>query len=168
MERMNIEQEMEVLDPKKVRLEVDAFQDLRLTYGDDQEHKKIRVLRAFPISVPDRFVVFRNEEGKEIGVVEHPQELDSESRAVLMEELEEAYLLPTIVRINTIDESFGVPKWDVETDCGPHVFELKSRRDARMMGRGRVMIEDIDGNRYEIPDYRTLDPQSRALVEMEV
>jgi len=165
---MNIEQEMKVLDPKKVRLEVDRFQDLRLTYADDPEHKKISVLRAFPISAPDRLVVFRDEEGKEIGVVEDPQELDPGSRTVLMEELGKSYLMPKVVRINRIDESFGVPKWDVETDCGPRIFELRSRRDARMMGRGRVMIQDIDGNRYEIPDYRTLDPQSRTLVEMEV
>jgi len=168
MERMNIEQEMKALDPKKVRLEVDAYQDLRLTVGDDEGYKKVRALRTFPISAPDHFIAFRDEEGEEIGVVEDPQKLDPRSRAVLMEELEKTYLMPRIVRINGIDESFGVPKWDVETDHGPRVFELKSRRDARMIGRGRVMIQDIDGNRYEIPDYRTLDPQSRDLVEMEV
>ena len=48
----------------------------------------------------------------------------------------------------------------------PRAFEIySSRRDVRDLGGGRVLVQDADGNRYEIPDYRQLDPASRALVE---
>jgi len=48
----------------------------------------------------------------------------------------------------------------------PRAFEIySSRRDVRDLGGGRVLVQDADGNRYEIPDYRRLDPASRALVE---
>ena len=59
-----------------------------------------------------------------------------------------------------------MPRWQVETDRGPRTFEIRSsRRDMRVLSAGRILIRDADGNLYEVPDYRQLDPQSRALVE---
>ena len=168
MTRVDIEKEMETIDPGKIKLHLDGFQDLGVRFDDGMEYSKVRAVKTFPLSAAMHFIALKDEEGKEIGIIEDLGELDSESREALKIELEKSYFMPDIIRINDIDDDFGVPKWDVETDKGHRTFELRTRRDARMMGRGRVLIKDIDGNRYEITDYRKLDPRSRDLLEEEV
>ncbi len=167
MDRMHIEDEMDLLDPKELRVSLDTFGDLKVRLSGEA-YTKVQALRAFPISEAMRFFVLREESGKEIGMIEDPGALDPSSRKALKEELERRYFIPKIVRINRIDESYGMPHWDVQTDRGNRHFELQTRQDARRLSAGRVLIRDADGNRYEIPDIRKLDPQSRALVEAEV
>ena len=159
---------IETLDPRNIKLDLDDFNDLCLTLQDGREYKRISTIIAFPISAPQQLVALQDQDGNEIGIIENIEQLDRRSTQVLKLELEKCYFMPTITCINNIDEAYGIPKWDVETDRGHRKFELKSRRDTRLLGSGRVLIKDIDGNRYEIPDYTKLDPRSRAFVEAEV
>ena len=167
-QRMDIEQELSTLDPKQVRLEWDEFGYLKVVIQNDGEYTKVKVLRCFPFSDPHRFIAFKDQDNQEIGLLEDATSLDRESRNVLERELEKSYFIPRITRVRDINDKFGVPKWDVETDRGHRVFELKSRQDIHSLGRGRVLIKDIDGNRYEIADRHTLDGQSRVLLEEEL
>ena len=167
MDIADLEREITFLDPEKVRLYFDGFQDLHLSL-DGKVYPKVRVLRAFPLSAAIYFTVVRDEEGEEIGVIEDPSKLDPNSKRILEVEMEKSYFMPKITQVNEITESYGVPRWDVETDRGHRVFELRNRQDARTVGRGRVLIKDADGNRYEIVDYRRLDTQSRAFLETEL
>jgi hypothetical protein len=159
---------IETLDPRKIKLFLDDFKDLGLTLPGGGRYGRITAARAFPLSSPEQLVVLRDQEGNEIGIIENVEQLDKQSSQALKIELEKCYFMPIITYVNNIDEAYGVPKWDVETDRGPRKFELRSRRDARLTGYGRVLIKDIDGNRYEIPDYTQLDARSRAYVEGEV
>jgi len=160
--------ELTILDPKKVTFWVDEFEDLRIKLEDGTEYAKVRAMRAFPLSAQERYIVLRDEEGKELAMIKDPGELDAKSRRALEVELEKSYFVPQITSINKIDEDFGVPKWDVETDRGHRRFELGTRNDAKMVGRGRVLIKDIDGNRYEISNYHGMDAKSISYVESEV
>jgi len=167
-QRMNIEQEMQGLEPKQIRLERDEFEDLKLIIKNKEEYTRVKIIQSFPFSTPYRFIAFRDQDNHEIGILEDATSLDRRSRKVLEDELKKSYFIPKIRQINDIDEDFGVPKWDVETDRGPRRFELKSREDAHSVGGGRVVIKDIDGNKYEIPNRYTLDRQSQALLEEEL
>jgi hypothetical protein len=92
--------------------------------------------------------------------------LDSESRRVLQDVLKQLYFTAEIIQVNAIEEQSHIPTWDVETDRGPRTFDMAStRRDIRILERGRLLIRDADGNRYEIPDYRQLDAFSKAIIE---
>ena len=164
----DLQEELTLLDPEHIRLFRDRFDDLNLELEDGRTLKPVTAHRAFPISA-DGFVVLKDREGKELGVVQQVSELDPSSREVVMAGLERSYFTPRITRVTAIKEEFHVPKWEVETDRGPRVFEIRSSRsDIRNLGNGRVLIRDADGNRYEIPDHRQLDPASRALVESHV
>ncbi|MCD6335058.1 MAG: DUF1854 domain-containing protein [Candidatus Latescibacteria bacterium] len=167
MDRMHIEDEMDLLDPKELRMSMDAFGDLKVRLSGEA-YKKVQALRAFPISEAMRFIALRDENGKEIGMIEDPGAMETASRKALKEELERRYFIPKVVRINRIDESYGMPRWDVQTDRGDRHFELQTRQDARRLSAGRVLIRDADGNRYEIPDVGKLDPKSRVLLEAEM
>jgi hypothetical protein len=159
-----LQDELNLLDPKGVQLYLDEFEDLVLEYKG--ERQTVRAVRAFPFTAETEFIVLRNEEGDEVGAVRKLSALDPASRAVLSAEMDKAYFRPEILQVYEIEENFHIPKFDVETDRGPRVFEIRSqRRDIRVMGNGRVLIRDADGNLYEIPDYRRMDPVSQALVE---
>ena len=158
--------EITYLDPDKARFSVDAFEDLNLELAGDQTYSRVRVKRAFPLTRDDCFIVVQDREGKEIGSLARLDALDRDSRQAVEDELERAYFTPRIQRIAKVTTTNRVPRWEVETDRGPRTFEIYSgRRDVRLLGAGRILVQDADGNRYEIPDYRHLDPASRALVE---
>ena len=165
-QRHKLAAEVTYLDPDKARFFVDAFEDLNLELAGDQTYSRVRVKRAFPLTRDDCFIVVQDREGKEIGSLARLDALDRDSRQAVEDELERAYFTPRIQRIAKVTVANRVPRWEVETDRGPRAFEIySSRRDVRLLGDGRILVQDADGNRYEIPDYRRLDPASRALVE---
>ena len=165
-QRQNLAAEVAYLDPDKARFFVDAFEDLNLELAEDQTYSRVRVKRAFPLTYDDCFIVVQDRDGKEIGSLARLDALDRDSRQAVEDELERAYFTPRIQRIAKVTTANRVPRWEVETDRGPRAFEIYSgRRDVRLLGDGRILVQDADGNRYEIPDYRRLDPASRALVE---
>ena len=164
--RPNLAAEVAYLDPAQARFFVDAFEDLNLELIGERTYSKVRVKRAFPLTCEDCFIVVQDRAGEEIGSLARLDALDRASRRAVADELERAYFTPRIQRIAKVTTAYRVPRWEVETDRGPRTFEIySSRRDVRHLGTGRVLVQDADGNRYEIPDYRRLDPASRALVE---
>jgi len=166
-----LEQELNLLDPGHVRIYRDAFEDLILEVEGDQVYREIQVLRSFPVSAGDRFIALRDSEGNELGIIRDISQLDRHSRRILEAELERVYFVPRITRVDTIVERFHIPRWEVETDRGPRAFEVRSGRhgrDVRILGGGRILIRDADGNQYEIPDYRRLDLASQALIESQI
>ena len=83
----------------------------------------------------------------------------------LEQELEKSYFLPALVRVLDITDDFGIQRWEVETDRGPRVFEVRSREDLRWLHPGHLIVRDVDGNRYEIKRFDDLDTSSRLKIE---
>ena len=165
-EAYSLQDELSLLDPKRTRLFVNAFEDLILVDEDGVERRVATVLRAFPVASEDRFIILQDDKKRELGTILDLKALDTASRKVVAERLDLYYFTAQITRINEMYEEFHVPKWEVETDRGPRSFEIGStRRDIRILDGGRILIRDADGNRYEIPDYRKLDPISQGMIE---
>ena len=92
-----------------------------------------------------------------------------ESKKVIEACLREYYLIPKIKRLIDSTEKYGILKWTVETDRGMCSFEIRNRHsDIKMLYDGRVLVRDSNDNRYEIPDYRTLDKHSMVLLNTEL
>lgn len=161
----DITNELSPLSPSDIRLYFDEFDDLTLDLNGET-HTQLQTQRSFPLNAPTKFIVLQDAKGKEIGIVENMADLDSDSRNALQIALEQTYFMPHITRVNNITTKHQIPTWHVETDHGPRSFEIpSSRRDVRVLGETRVLLRDADGNRYEIPDFRRLDPDSIAFVE---
>lgn len=163
-------QELSLLEPKGLRLFNDNFGDLCLECLEkDGEilYSKVKVLRAFPLTHSEQFIIFRDQKDAEIGVLMQPSQLDENSRQLLQAHLEKIYFMPKITKIYNIDSEFGAAKWEVQTNHGRRSFDLASRYDIRILGH-RVLIKDLDGNRYEISNYRILDKKSIALLEQQM
>ena len=161
--------ELNLLDAAKTRLYRDEFSDLVVEITGQDPARGIRVVRCFPLTAGDRFIALHTRKGRELGIIADLAELDAQSQAALAAELKHTYFRPQITAVHAITELYHVPSWRVDTDRGPRRFEIRSsRRDIRILPQCRVLIRDADGNQYEIPDYRRLDPASRALVENQV
>jgi len=153
------------LDPTKIRIIRDSHKRVLLKVGEE-EKVVYRVMRSFPLTGPEKYLSLADEEGKELGMIRQLKDLDPSSRKILEEELERAYFVPIIKRILAVKELYGgVTDIAVETDRGYREFELRSKETIRFVGLSRIMITDVDGNRYEIRDMGAMDARSKSLIE---
>ena len=131
----------------------DALTLLNTVWATYSEEEK------FPVSGGDKYIALLDEEGIEQAIIRDLDTLLPESQAVIREALEEYYLIPKITRVNDATERYGI-KWWVETDRGPCEFQIRLNTDIKVFYDNRVMIRDVNDNRYEIPDYTKLDKHS--------
>lgn len=123
------------------------------------------VMAASPITDPHRMVSVRDDDGEEVGILADVNELEPVSRQVVLEELERTYFMPRITDILDVEEDLGVVSWRVATDKGERTFQVRNvRQNVRKFRGRRLVIKDVDGNRYEIRDWAALpDPAGKLL-----
>ncbi|MDI9441062.1 MAG: DUF1854 domain-containing protein [Firmicutes bacterium] len=157
--------EVNYLDASKLRFRLTAGGILTLEI-EDKLYPKVDLFLAFPFTWPDRYISVREPEGDEIGMVREISDLDKNSQEAVRQELQWRYYAPKITRIKSYKEEFGHSYWSVETDRGPQNF-VTGRRDqsVRSISPTRVLLVDVSGNRFEIPDVRELDGRSRYYLE---
>ena len=150
------------LDPRKVRIFYDHKDFLRATI-DDRTYLEVTVVRAFPYSRAEEYVGLLSGRLDEIGIIRDPSELDEESQRVIENELARRYFPTIITRVLSISEEFGATYWHVETTRGERKFIAKGLRDnVTYLSESRILIGDVDGNRYEISDLGAMDSDSRT------
>ena len=153
-----------LLDPQKVRFSRSERGSLILML-DGEEYTDIKIRRAFPLEESDRYIGVFAAEDQELGTIEDPQQLDDQSRQALRDELDKIYFQPQILAFNSLDEEFGVLRGQIETTSGPRQLEIRGyRTNVRMLSGGRAVIEDVDGNRYLIADWRALPRRTREIL----
>ncbi|MGD2174585.1 MAG: DUF1854 domain-containing protein [Candidatus Brocadiaceae bacterium] len=155
---------LHILDPNTLEVERKEGGGLIVRSSECGELDGASVEPCFPITAFGRYLLLKNAEDEEIGLIEDVGELSEASMEAVEAELREQHLIPTITRVRDISREFHVPVWEVDTDRGPRRLELKRRRDVHLMRGGRVYIRDAAGNGYLIPDLKELDPASRQLV----
>ncbi len=138
---------------------------LRLTVDEDRSHLKVSVLRAFPLSEPSSFLSVRDGANEEVGMIVDPAGLSDENRKLVDEDLARRYFVPAVQRILSAKEHFGTVDWEIETDRG--VCRLTTRNLGENVQRpapGRIILSDVDGNRYDIRNIVELDLNSQQLL----
>jgi hypothetical protein len=156
--------ELRILDPHHTRV----FRTsglTRLTIEEERSWIRVGVARAFPMSDPAHYIGFLDGAGKDIGLIIDPDQLDAESRKVVDEELDRRYFIPVVDRVIKAREEFGTVYWNVETDRGPKEYVVRNLRDnIQELSSSRVIITDVDGNRFEFRDVNKLDGRSQAII----
>jgi len=156
--------QLEFLDARKLRLSKHGV-TLRLTIEDVCSYLTVSIVRAFPLSQPVRVFSFRDGHNKEIGLLMDPNGMDGESRALLERELDRRYLVPIVKRIRTARERFGTVDWQMDTDRGPCAFTTRNLgENVQRPSAGRIILNDVDGNRYDIRSIDQLDSTSQHLL----
>lgn len=133
---------------------------------NDDFYPKVDVYQAFPLSLEHKFISIRNENDEEIGVIKDLAEFDQESREAILKEIQWRYYTPKIKRVLSMKEEYGHMYWDVETDRGYRKFVTRGRDQSIIpITDTRILIIDMTGNRFEIPNYRELDQRSFRYIE---
>ena len=165
---IRIEDEVQFLDPKRVKISRNQFAELEAELPDGSVHAPVEPVRTFPLTQPDQYISLLDAHKNELGLIEDINQLREADRTILSEELEKCYFMPKITKIYALAGRFGVTQWDTETEVGSVSFDLRSRNDITALDSGRVLIKDVDGNRYEIVNYHQLDPKSVVLLETQI
>ncbi len=125
-----------------------------------EHYDRIRVVRSFPFTSPETYISIRTveEKSREIGIIRDlNKDVSKETREMLTEQMSLRYFTPVITKINDIKEEYGHAYFDVETNEGPCKFVIYMNASSVVnLSDVRLMISDLDGNRFEIPDYTKL------------
>ncbi len=141
--------------------------------GETEEFERVVIRRSFPVTAPDEFLSVREPDtrkkgrGSEIGMIRNINIFDKETVALLNAELELRYFTPEIKRIVSAKEKFGYCYWEAETTAGTVSFVLNNPfSNIRKLEDGRILIADMDGNCFLIPDPEAMDRQSYKVLEI--
>ncbi|MCC6444043.1 MAG: DUF1854 domain-containing protein [Armatimonadetes bacterium] len=167
METPTWQDENKMIVPARVRFFRGQDGSLKMTAEANRSFLRVRVSRAFPLSDPNHFIGLRDGGDGEIGVVEDLRQLAPDQKALVEEELEKRYFVPVVHRINDIKEEFGIVTWDVETDRGPKRYTVRGLKDnVHEQSDARLLVTDVDGNRFEVTDYTLLDVRSQSKLDL--
>jgi hypothetical protein len=160
--------DLRLLDPKRVRIQPDAFGRLSLEVGFEERYAPVRALRTLPLTRPSEFISLQDEEGEEIGILADLSQLDAESRRAVESELDTHYLKVRVRSIKHVESKNGLISWQLDTDYGPRQVHVRDRQHIRPLPDGRTILLDIYDARYEVPPRDQLDERSRHWLEIEM
>ena len=134
---------------------------LRLVIKNDRCYLSVKVVSSAPLSHPEAYISLICDKGEEICMISSLQDLNEVTAEIIQKELRKHYLTAIIHKIYSVRSEFGVSYWDVHTNRGRREFVVEENSNQFIwMNEGRLLITDVDGNRFEIPDIRQLDKDS--------
>lgn len=134
---------------------------------DEKDIGRVGAFRMFPMTRADTYISLIDKDKKEVGVIQNLNDLDETSRKLLEKELDRRYFLPEIKKIIDIKEEFNYTFFTVETDAGKREFTVFDMNASLVnLGKGSVMISDIDGNKYLIHDITNKGKKALRFLEI--
>ncbi|MBE6758442.1 MAG: DUF1854 domain-containing protein [Ruminococcaceae bacterium] len=122
-------------------------------------YPRVAIHRCFPHSDPTHYISVRlpDNDGKEIGLIEDITTLSQDTQTMLQEQMELRYFSPKILKIYDIKAEYGYSYWDVLTDRGRCRFTARmGGNSVYSIGPDRYLVNDLDGNRFEIVNISAL------------
>jgi len=139
---------------------------LRLTVKDEKSYLSVKPAWAAPLSRPDTYLTLLDGKDEEIVLLPQPSDLAPDSWQSVQRELKLRYLTSTIQTIVSARQEFGATYWRVETDRGARDFVTQNlQENAQWFSDTHLLLLDVDGNRFELPNTSALDARSRTLLD---
>ena len=138
--------------------------DGRLVVMVDGAPVPVRLRQCFPWSEPGLHLSLRNDEDREIAIVDDPAELDAESRSAIEQALAEAGFVLEVTRVLDIDEEVEIRQWTIETRQGRRLFQTHLDDWPRSLPNGGILIRDVAGDLYRLAAPSQMDRKSRELL----
>jgi len=153
-----------LLDLEKAEFYVTPGGFTGLKYGGE-DYKRVTFRRALPLGQPMDYISVADQENKEIGMIRSVSELGGEQRSIVTAELENRYYCPSVYEVKSVKDKLGyvylelsVGKEDRRYDKTCTVKDVS--KNIRMLSDDRLIIFDVDGNRYIINSLAKLDKKS--------
>lgn len=148
---------LKYLDPQEIIFSYSSSGALRFTLKDKYCVIKADAGCCFPIKKPDKFIWVKDGKNRELGLIASIKDLEINSRKCLEDYLYKRYYIPNIKSVKKLTEEFGLWYFKAVTDRGERDFVVKDpRQNIINLTNGRLLIIDVDGNRFNVPDYTKL------------
>jgi len=165
MQNVNTISDIGILDLSKLEIFRSKNGFLGLKYNGT-EYKRIILSRTMPYTDPESYICVADTDMKEIGILDKVSSLTKDQAAMVRDELEKRYFNPIITEVESAKMKMGYVYFDVVLTTGKKVFTVKDfSRNIRQLDSNRLVITDVDGNRYLIENYEALDTKSKKRLE---
>jgi len=132
----------------------------------EKDYKRVKLARSLPYTEPYGYICVFDADDNEIGIIKDAEELREDSRELVKASLESRYYCPEVTQIASIKEKMGYFYFDVSIGEHKKVFAVKDiSRNIKQLDENRIIIFDVDGNRYYISDIWSIDKSSRRKIE---
>ena len=138
--------------------------DGRLVVMIDDRPVAVRLRQCFPWSEPGLHLSLRDDEDREVAIIDDPAQLEDESRQALEHAIAEAGFVLEVTRVLDIDEEVEIRQWVVETEQGSRSFQTHLDDWPRLLPSGGLLIRDVAGDLYRFSSPSTMDKKSRELL----
>jgi hypothetical protein len=154
------------IEMSELKLFFEPKDRLRLTVGEEKSYPTVKPVWSAPLSQPAKFLALLDAKGEEIAMLEDPATLSADSLQAVKEELSRRYLTSTVHVVSDARTEFGSTYWHVITERGERDFVTQSlQENAQWLSPTHLMLIDVDGNRFEIPNTKNLDPKSADFIQ---
>jgi hypothetical protein len=134
---------------------------------DGEQNDSVYVHCSFPHTNKRIYLSIRTFENKEIGMIRSLDEFPPDVAELLVEQVKIRYFAPEITQVIKIKDEFGYSYWETETSSGICRFTVRSGgNNVKQVAENRLLITDVDGNRFVIPDLEKLSDKEYRMVEM--
>ena len=135
----------------------------------EEKEQRAFLCRQCPFEMLREFISVLDDENHEIGIIKSLDLFAGEEKELLETELKRRYYAPKIIKILGMKERYGFSYWKVITEHGEVSFTLQDTfRSIVHVGEDRLVLLDVNGNRFEIPDVKSLDRKSYKKIELYV
>ncbi len=149
--------------------EKNGFVALEIHTEENKEtYARVFLHRMFPFELKWQYISVCDEDSNEIGIIYDVCDLTDTEAELVKTELERKYYSPTIKSIKSVKERYGFSYWSVVVDEGRAVeFTVQDTfRNTLKVGDNKVIILDVDGNRFVIENVLDLDRKSYKEIEL--
>ncbi len=133
---------------------------------DGENKGRVKLIRAYPYSLTEEYICVHDLEDNEIGIIRTLGELDDASKEACIKELENRYYCPSVTTVKKIKERMGHFYFETIIDGKEKKFTVRDiTRNLRYASENTLLIFDMDGNRYIIPEFEKIEEKSKRLLE---
>ena len=136
--------------------------------AEKDDRRRVLLHRLFPYDETDSYISVLDTDQNELGMILSLDDFEGDSRAALESELERKYFVQHIYKVLEVKDRHGFTYWRVISD-GDRELEFTlhdTYRSIFRVGDGRLIITDVDGNRYCIENVSKLDAASYKRIEL--
>ena len=115
--------------------------------------------------MPNEYICISDIEKNEVGIIEKIADFSPEQQKLINSELSQRYYCPVIDKIESIKEKMGNFYFDVVIGGVKKSFAVKDITKSIRQHGDAIDVTDIDGNRYRITDFDSIEAKSRRKLE---
>lgn len=136
----------------------------------EKDYPRVSLRRALPVGQPMEYISIADSENKEIAILRTVTDLRDDQLAIVSDELTRRYYCPTVFEIKSVKDKMGYVYMELVIGDDKERYEKNCaindvNKNIRMLDDDRLLMFDVDGNRYIVQSLAGLDKKSLKRLE---